>query len=171
MSHPSPSSFNPRFESLLLSGTTSTIRPLGIQQNILVSDVGLRQEERETARNSGNESTSPIKDKEPPLELRQAATTWVHLHAEGAREQRIARDNQPSTTRDGAGCGVETHATRKADTGAPKRPRYVLTQIILPMDHPSTSSRSATISGAYQANEDYISVSEALRLVPPFKGN
>ena len=39
------------------------------------------------------------------------------------------------------------------------------------MDHPSTSSRSATSSGAYQANGDYISVSEALKLDPPFKGN
>ena len=39
------------------------------------------------------------------------------------------------------------------------------------MAHPSTSSRSATSSGDYQANGDYISVGEALKLVPPFKGD
>jgi len=39
------------------------------------------------------------------------------------------------------------------------------------MDHPSTSSRSATGSGVYQVNGEYISVSEALKLVPPFRGN
>jgi len=33
------------------------------------------------------------------------------------------------------------------------------------MAHPSTSS------GNYQANGDYISVGEALKLVPPFKGD
>ena len=39
------------------------------------------------------------------------------------------------------------------------------------MDHPTTSSRSATSSGAHQANGDYISVSKALKLVLPFKEN
>ena len=39
------------------------------------------------------------------------------------------------------------------------------------MDHPSTSSRSTTSSRAYKANGDYISLSEALKLVPPFKRN
>jgi hypothetical protein len=39
------------------------------------------------------------------------------------------------------------------------------------MDHLSTSSRSATDSGVYQANGEYICVSEALKLVPPFRGN
>jgi hypothetical protein len=39
------------------------------------------------------------------------------------------------------------------------------------MSHPSTSSRSATSSGDYQAMGDYISVDEALKLVSPFKGN
>ena len=39
------------------------------------------------------------------------------------------------------------------------------------MDHLSTSSRSATDSGVYQANGEYICVSEALNLVPPFRGN
>jgi hypothetical protein len=39
------------------------------------------------------------------------------------------------------------------------------------MAQPSTSSRSATGSGDYQMNGDYISVGEALKLVPPFKGD
>jgi len=39
------------------------------------------------------------------------------------------------------------------------------------MDHPSTSSRSAISSAVSQNNGDFISVSEALKLIPPFKGN
>jgi len=44
--------------------------PSGYNRTFLVSDVELSQEERETARKSEKESTSPKKDKEPPLELR-----------------------------------------------------------------------------------------------------
>jgi hypothetical protein len=39
------------------------------------------------------------------------------------------------------------------------------------MDHPNTSSRSATGSGVFQNNGDFISIGEALKLIPPFKGN
>jgi len=39
------------------------------------------------------------------------------------------------------------------------------------MAPPETSSRSATSSGDYQLNGEYISVGEALKLVPPFKGD
>jgi len=39
------------------------------------------------------------------------------------------------------------------------------------MDHPSTSSRSATSIAVSQNNGDFICVSEALKLIPPFKGN
>ena len=39
------------------------------------------------------------------------------------------------------------------------------------MAQPSTSSRSATGSGDYQMNGDYISVGEALKLLSPFKGD
>jgi len=39
------------------------------------------------------------------------------------------------------------------------------------MDHPSTSSRSATSSAVSQNNGDFITVSEALKLIPQFKGN
>jgi hypothetical protein len=39
------------------------------------------------------------------------------------------------------------------------------------MAHPSTCSRSATSIGDYQMIGDYISLGEALKLVPPFKGN
>ena len=39
------------------------------------------------------------------------------------------------------------------------------------MDTPSSSSRSAVNSAASRMNGDFISVGEALKLVPPFKGN
>jgi hypothetical protein len=39
------------------------------------------------------------------------------------------------------------------------------------MDHPSTSSRSATSSAVSQTNGEFISIGEALKLIPPFKGN
>jgi hypothetical protein len=39
------------------------------------------------------------------------------------------------------------------------------------MDHPSMSSQSATSSGVSQNNGDFISVGEALKLIPPFKEN
>ena len=39
------------------------------------------------------------------------------------------------------------------------------------MDHPNTSSQSATSSAAFRNHGDFISVSEALKLIPPFKGN
>ena len=39
------------------------------------------------------------------------------------------------------------------------------------MSPPNTSSRSVTSSGDYQMNGDYISVGEASKLVPPFKGD
>jgi len=39
------------------------------------------------------------------------------------------------------------------------------------MAHPSASPQSAASSGAYQANGEYISLGEALKLVPFFKGN
>ena len=39
------------------------------------------------------------------------------------------------------------------------------------MAHSSTSPRSATGGGDYQANGDFISVGEALKLVLPFKGD
>jgi hypothetical protein len=39
------------------------------------------------------------------------------------------------------------------------------------MDHPSTSSQSATSSTVSRNDGNFISVSEALKLIPPFKGN
>jgi hypothetical protein len=39
------------------------------------------------------------------------------------------------------------------------------------MDRPSTSSLSATRNDVSQSNRDFISVGEALKLIPPFKGN
>ena len=39
------------------------------------------------------------------------------------------------------------------------------------MDSPSSSSRSAVSSETSRMNGDFISVGEALKLVPPFKGN
>ena len=39
------------------------------------------------------------------------------------------------------------------------------------MDRPSTNSQSATSSAASRNYRDFISVSEALKLIPPFKGN
>jgi hypothetical protein len=43
---------------------------LGYNRTFLVSDVGLRKEELQTARNRKKESTLPKNEKEPPLELR-----------------------------------------------------------------------------------------------------
>lgn len=39
------------------------------------------------------------------------------------------------------------------------------------MDSSSLSSQSATNSGVLQVNGDYITVGEALKLIPPLKGN
>jgi hypothetical protein len=39
------------------------------------------------------------------------------------------------------------------------------------MDTPSSSSRSAVSSETSRTNGDFISVGEALKLVPPFSGN
>jgi hypothetical protein len=39
------------------------------------------------------------------------------------------------------------------------------------MDPPSPSFRSTTSSGVSQTNGDFITVGEALKLIPPFKGN
>jgi hypothetical protein len=39
------------------------------------------------------------------------------------------------------------------------------------MDSPSSNSRSAVISETSRVNGDFISLGEALKLVPPFKGN
>ena len=39
------------------------------------------------------------------------------------------------------------------------------------MDSPSSSSRSAVSSETSRMSGDFISVGEALKLVPPFKGN
>ena len=89
----------------------------------MVSDVGLRQEERETTRKSEREAASPENNREPSLELREATTSRVRLHRDVRREPSGAREDQLHATRPEADCGVEACGTTRADVGTPKRSR------------------------------------------------
>jgi len=74
---------------------------------------------------------------------------------------------------------VEVYASRSSSSGTSNWLRRFFTQLILSVDSPSSSSRSAASGEHSRMNGDFISVGEALKLVPgealklvpPFKGD
>ena len=106
-------------------------------------------------------SPAPLERQSGFLERADAASSGFEIEPTPPVQRSRETRHRQFGVRERADHGVEVYASRRSSSCTSN----------LPMVFPSSSSRSAVSSETPRMNGDFISVGEALKLVPPFNGN